>query len=198
MNINNNKFNHIYNKINILEQYNKITHKKENYLFKIKTNFYLKNSDKNRFLFITNLLLLERSCGQRVVFVKNREEAPRVKPFKIGCSVSIRYEYLFNFWKMLVFYSFPKLYDIINAKNNKYNVRFKELGKTKKEKGDNITHLNFNRFLFMSAFSFSNDFDRFLLNYEDFSYYLSVELYSGFHKFFLNNSVLTSNGLHII
>jgi len=64
-------------------------------------------------LFIINLLLLERSSGQRIIFVKNKVDAPRIKPFKIGCSVSLRSDYLFNFWKMLIYFTFPKLNDLL-------------------------------------------------------------------------------------
>src|SRR5215217_97013 len=107
MNINTNKLNNLYNKINIKEQFSSSINLNKENLFKIKTNFFLKNNDKNRFIFIVNLLLLERSSGQRVIFIKNKEDAPRIKPFKIGCSVLMRKEYLFNFWKMLIFFSFP-------------------------------------------------------------------------------------------
>jgi ribosomal protein L5 len=184
MNISTNQLNLIYNKINITEQLSHSKKVNKNLFYKIKTNFYLKNYEKNRFLFITNLLLLERACGQRIIFVKNKVEAPRVKPFKVGCSVSIRSNYLFNFWKMLIYFTFPKLHDIILSKNNNFE-------------NQNLIFLNLNRFLFFSSFSFSNDFDKFLSFYEDFIYYLSIELYSGFHNYSLSQLLLSLNGLHI-
>lgn len=182
MNFSTYNLNIIYNNINVKEQSLKNINK--NLFFKIKTNFYLKNIEKNRFLFISNLLLLERSCGQRIIFVKNKVDSPRIKPFKVGCSVSLRLDYLFNFWKMLIIFTFPKLHDIIINKNNKF-------------KKQNLIFLNINRFLFLSSFSFSNDFDKFLSYYEDFIYYLSIELYFGFHKFSINKLLLTLNGMYV-
>ena len=119
MNFSTHNLNLLYNKINIKEQFLKNVSK--DLFFKIKTNFYLKNIEKNKFLFISNLLLLERSCGQRIIFVKNKVDSPRIKPFKIGCSVSLRSASLFNFWKMLIFFTFPKLHDILLSKKNNSN-----------------------------------------------------------------------------
>jgi hypothetical protein len=184
MNFKTNQLNLLYNNINIKEQYLQNINGNKSLFLKAKTNFYLKNYEKNRFLFIINLLLLERSSGQRIIFVKNKVDAPRIKPFKIGCSVSLRSDYLFNFWKMLIYFTFPKLNDLLISKNKNFDK-------------ENLLFLNINRFLFFSSFSFSNDFDKFLSFYEDFSYYLSVELYFGFHKFSINKLLLSLNGLHI-
>ena len=137
---------------------------------------------KNRFLFFTNLLLLERSSGQRIIFVRETINSPRIKPVKVGCSILLRNEYLFNFLKMIVSYSFPKLCELIKRKNSKLSKQ-------------NLIFLNINYFLFFSSFSFSNDFDKFLSFYEDFNYYLSIELYSGFYKFLINKPLFSSYGL---
>lgn len=162
---------------------NKISFIKLNsYFNKMKINFYIKNKEKNRFLFFTNLLLLERSSGQRIIFVRETINSPRIKPIKVGCSILLRSEYLFNFLQMIVNYSFPKLCDLIKGKNNKLSKQ-------------NLIFLNINYFLFLSSFSFSNDFDKFLSFYEDFNYYLSIELYSGFYKFLINKPLFSSYGL---
>jgi hypothetical protein len=180
----NNKLNYLLNYTYFNEQLNNKTSfvKKNLYFNKIKINFYIKNREKNRFLFFTNLLLLERSSGQRIIFVKETINSPRIKPIKVGCSILLRNEYLFNFLKMLVHYSFPKLCDLIKKKNNKLSKQ-------------NLIFLNINYFLFLSSFSFSNDFDKFLSFYEDFNYYLSIELYSGFYKFLINKPLLSNHGL---
>lgn len=156
--------------------------KLNSYFNKMKINFYIKNKEKNRFLFFTNLLLLERSSGQRIIFVRETINSPRIKPVKVGCSILLRNEYLFNFLKMIVSYSFPKLCELIKRKNSKLSKQ-------------NLIFLNINYFLFLSSFSFSNDFDKFLSFYEDFNYYLSIELYSGFYKFLINKPLFSSYGL---
>ena len=155
------------------------------YLNKLKVNFYIKNKEKNRFIFVTNLLLLERASGQRIIFVKETINCPRMKPVKVGCSILMRNDNLFNFLRMLVNYSFPKLCELIKKKNIKLNEQ-------------SLIFLNLNYFLFLSSFSFSNDFDKFLSFYEDFNYYLSIELYSGFYKFIINRPLLSSYGLNFL
>lgn len=174
-------YNNIYSSIKQNEQFNNIS---LNNLSKLKINFTLKNNDKNKFIFIINLLLLERASGQRVIFLKERINGYRVKPTKIGCSVTLRNDMLFNFWKMLVLNSFPKLYDSLKNKNNK-------LVKQK------LLYINLDKFLFFSVFSFFIDFDKFLIYYEDFIYHLSLELYTGINKFLLNRIIYSLQGLQI-
>jgi len=160
----------------------KLSIQSKSYFNKMKINFYIKNREKNRFIFFSNLLLLERASGQRIIFIKETINSPRIKPIKVGCSILLRNDNLFNFFKMLVHTSFPKLYELSNIKNNKM-------------KKQSLLFLNINFFLFFSSFSFSNDFDRFLSFYEDFHYYLSMELYSGFYKFIINKPLFSSYGL---
>ncbi|MDF2698974.1 MAG: hypothetical protein K0Q49_530 [Haloplasmataceae bacterium] len=176
------KLNLIYSSINFNEQLILNKRLTSQNIFKVKNNFYIKNIEKNKFLLVTNILLLERAAGQRVIFVKDRTDTPRVKPVKVGCSVSLRDNNMFSFWKILIYFSFPKLYEVIFLKNNNFD-------------NQNLIFINLNHFLFISSFSFSNDFDRFLLFYEDFRYYLSMEFYSGFHKFLISQPLLSLHGL---
>ena len=44
-----------------------------------------------------------------------------MKPVKVGCSILMRNDNLFNFLRMLVNYSFPKLCELIKKKNRKLN-----------------------------------------------------------------------------
>src|SRR5690349_1904841 len=110
-------FNQIYS--SIVQQEQLYTNNLDNFK-KLKINFTLKNNEKNKFLFIVNLLLLERASGQRVTFLKEKISGTKMKPIKIGCTVSLRNEMLYNFWKILVLNSFPKLYDFLNIKNQKF------------------------------------------------------------------------------
>lgn len=177
----------IFNYINEIEQMDSIKYK---HLYKLKINFLLKNREKNKLLFIINLLLLERVGGQRVNFITEKINSFRIKFIKIGCYIILRSENLFNFLKMFIFTSFPKLRDYIFLKNkidNKFEIKEQKL-----------LFIKFNKFLFFSIFSFFIDFDKFLTYYENSSYYLNVELYTGFHKFLLNRLSFSLYGLQTL
>ncbi len=175
-----------YNKIyNIINQQEQLYINSLSTFYKLKINFTLKNNEKNKFLFIVNLLLLERASGQRVIFLKEKIGGTKIKPIKIGCSVTLRNEMLYNFWKILILNSFPKLYDVLNIKNKKFI----------KQK---LMFLNFDKFLFFSIFSFFIDFDKFLIYYEDFIYHLNLELYTSINKFLLNRVIFSLQGLEIL
>jgi ribosomal protein L5 len=177
----------IFNYINEIEQIDLIKYK---HLYKLKINIFLKNREKNKLLFVVNLLLLERTGGQRIYFIMEKINSFRIKSIKIGCNIILRNENLFNFLRMFIFTSFPKLRDYIFSKNrieNKFEIKEQKL-----------LFIKFNKFLFFSIFSFFVDFDKFLTYYENSSYYLNIELYTGFHKFLLNRLSFSLYGLQTL
>jgi hypothetical protein len=177
----------IFNYINEIEQIDLIKYK---HLYKLKINILLKNRERNKLLFIINLLLLERTGGQRVNFITEKVNSFRIKSIKIGCNMVLRNENLFNFLKMFIFTSFPKLRDYFFLKN--------KLDDKLEIKEQKLLFIKFNKFLFFSVFSFFIDYDRFLTYYENSSYYLNIELYTGFHKFLLNRLSFSLYGLQTL
>jgi hypothetical protein len=177
--LNNNK---ILNNANYIEQYSS---EKQQDVLKLRINFTLKNLEQNRFLFVMNLLLLERASSQRVVFIKENTNFAKVAPLKVGCTVTLRKNVLLNFMKMFVLYSFPKIHQEIINSNNKVN-KYKLLS------------INFDKFLFIAMFSYFTDFDRFLVHYENLIYNFHFELYTGSHKFLLNRLIYSLYGLQTL
>lgn len=154
-------------------------------LNKVKFNFTIKNREQNKYLFYSNFLLLERFSGQKPIFIKEDIRSTKLKPIKVGCSITVRKEVLYDLLKIIFLYSFPKIFDNLASKNNKFS----------KQK---ITFFNLNYFLFISSFSYSNDFDKFLSFYEDLNYYLSIEFYTNFEKYLINKSYLSSLGFFLL
>lgn len=177
--LNNNKF---LNTANYIEQFSS---EKQQDVLKLRVNFTLKNLEQNRFLFVMNLLLLERASSQRVVFIKENINFAKVAPLKVGCTVTLRKSVLLNFMKMFVLYSFPKIHQEIinrNSKVNKYR----------------LLSINFDKFLFIAMFSYFTDFDKFLVHYENLIYNFHFELYTGSHKFILNRLIYSLYGLQTL
>jgi len=158
---------------------------KQQDVFKVKINFTLKNMEQNRFIFIVNLLLLERASGQRIVFIKENTNFSKLLPLKVGCTVTLRQHSLLNFIRMFVIFSFPKINQEIinrNLKARKYQ----------------LLSINFNKFLFISMFSYFTYFDKFLIHYENLIYNFNIELYTGSHKFTLNRLIYSLYGLQTL
>jgi len=177
--LNNNKF---LNTANYIEQFSS---DKQQDVLKLRVNFTLKNLEQNRFLFVMNLLLLERASSQRVVFIKENINFAKVAPLKVGCTVTLRKSVLMNFMKMFVLYSFPKIHQEIINRNSKVN-KYKLLS------------INFDKFLFIAMFSYFTDFDKFLVHYENLIYNFHFELYTGSHKFILNRLIYSLYGLQTL
>lgn len=177
--LNNNKF---LNTANYIEQFSS---DKQQDVLKLRVNFTLKNLEQNRFLFVMNLLLLERASSQRVVFIKENINFAKVAPLKVGCTVTLRKSVLMNFMKMFVLYSFPKIHQEIINRNFKVN-KYKLLS------------INFDKFLFIAMFSYFTDFDKFLVHYENLIYNFHFELYTGSHKFILNRLIYSLYGLQTL
>lgn len=177
--LNNNKF---LNTANYIEQFSS---DKQQDVLKLRVNFTLKNLEQNRFLFVMNLLLLERASSQRVVFIKENINFAKVAPLKVGCTVTLRKSVLMNFMKMFILYSFPKIHQEIINRNSKVN-KYKLLS------------INFDKFLFIAMFSYFTDFDKFLVHYENLIYNFHFELYTGSHKFILNRLIYSLYGLQTL
>jgi len=172
----NNKF------INLIHQQEQLNVTNIENIYKIKINFSLKNNDKNKFIFIVNMLLLERASGQRVAFLKEYTDFAKIKPLKIGCTVLLRKDALFNFLKMLVLYSLPKLYELTKIRNQNLLKQ-------------SVLFINFDKFLFLSIFSFFIDFDKFLTYYEDLIYHFNLELFTGSHRYISNRVTYSLYGI---
>ncbi len=171
------------NFINLVHQQEQLNISNLKDIYKVKINFTLKNNDKNKFIFIVNMLLLERASGQRVAFLKEYTDFAKIKPLKIGCTVLLRKSSLFNFLKMLVSYSLPKLNDIIKNQN---------------PLKQSILFINFDKFLFLSIFSYFLDFDKFLTYYEDLIYHFNLELFTGSHRYISNRMAYSLYGIQTL
>lgn len=164
-------------------------------LKKLKLSFTLKNNSNNKIMFFTHLLLLEKLIGQKLEFVTSTEHNQNFnirKGTKLGCSVTVRSNRLFNFLFLLLTYSIRKL-------NLFYTLSFSKSTLNRLHKKI-YTHLAFSlkKILFFYTISSHVDWDNFSYLYDETSYGLDLQIKTNYINPYINRLLLSHYGLIIV
>lgn len=186
---------HTTKKINMHEKCMLVINKNEIIFKKIKINFTLKNNFSNKVMFYTNLILLEKLCGQKLQFVYSTEHNQNFnirKGTKIGCTLTLRNKKIEMFLFLLLTYSLRKLNIFQSLSFSKQSLM--------KLQNRVTSHMYFSlkKILFFLTLSSHIDWDQFSYIYDESIYGVDLQFQTNYINPYINRLLLSHYGLLII
>jgi ribosomal protein L5 len=144
-------------------------------------------------LLMSNRLLVERLCGQKLIFVATKKHHPAfniAKDTQFGGMVTCRSDKLFLFFTYFMMYSLRNIH-LFGVLNRKYL-------KTLRNFTLNQITFGLNKLLFFVMLSIGKDWDTFSYIYDGASYGMDLSIRTSSNNVYINKVILSHFGLNLI